>query len=207
VSIAGVDEAGRGPLAGPVVAAAVVLDPAHSIAGLKDSKLLKAAEREDLAAQIRHVAVAFALGRAEVEEIDALNILRASLLAMRRAVLALPMAPAGVWVDGPMRPVLSCASVTVVGGDRLVPAISAASILAKVARDAEMIGLDVRYPGYGLARHKGYATPAHHAALLRLGPSPIHRRSFAPVSVALQLSLAYSAGIASSKRLRRKANT
>lgn len=109
--IAGVDEAGRGPLAGPVVAAAVVLDPAHPIAGLKDSKLLKAAEREDLAAQIRHVAVAFALGRAEVEEIDALNILRASLLAMRRAVLALPMAPAGVWVDGPMRPILPGATL------------------------------------------------------------------------------------------------
>lgn len=121
---------------------------------------------------------------------------------------AAPLAPTGVWVDAPMRPELPCASVTVVGGDRLVPAISAASILAKVARDAEMVGLDDhRYPGYGLARHKGYATLAHHAALLLLGPSPIHHRSFAPVSVALQLSLAYAAWITSPKRLRQKANT
>ncbi len=180
--IAGVDEAGRGPLAGPVVAAAVVLDPARRIAGLRDSKLLRAREREALAFEIRYRALAFALGRAEVEEIDALNILRASLLAMQRAVLALPIAPAGAFIDGPVRPALPCATVAVVRGDRLVPEISAASILAKVARDAEMADLDGRYPGYGFAAHKGYPTPAHRAALLRLGPSPIHRRSFAPVA-------------------------
>ncbi len=184
-SIAGVDEAGRGPLAGPVVAAAVVLDRQRPVAGLADSKRLSAAQRERLSERIRRAATAYALGRAEVEEIDRLNILAASLLAMRRAVLALPAMPLAVWVDGPQHPDLPCRSVAVVRGDSLVGAVSAASILAKVARDAEMRVLDGRYPGYELALHKGYATPRHLARLRALGPSPVHRLSFAPVRALL----------------------
>jgi ribonuclease HII len=180
--VAGVDEVGRGPLAGPVVTAAVILDPARPIDGLRDSKALTPARREALAALIRERALAWALGRAEVEEIDAHNILRATLLAMERAVLALPVAPERVLVDGNQCPRVPWPVEAVVGGDALVPAISAASILAKVARDAEMVELDARYPGYGLAVHKGYPTREHREALARLGPSPIHRRSFGPVA-------------------------
>ena len=179
--LAGVDEAGRGPLAGPVVAAAVILDPSRPIEGLADSKKLSPGRRATLAERIRADALAWALGRAEVEEIDRINILQASLLAMSRAVAALGVAPARVQVDGNRCPALACPVEAVVGGDGLVPAIGAASILAKVARDRELERLDREYPGYGLARHKGYPTAAHLEALGRLGVSAIHRRSFAPV--------------------------
>jgi ribonuclease HII len=179
--VAGVDEVGRGPLAGPVVAAAVILDPARFIVGLADSKKLSEARREALAPIIREQALAWALGRAEVEEIDAINILQASLLAMRRAVLALSVAPEFALIDGNRCPELPCPSEAVVKGDSRVAAISAASIIAKVARDHEMVALDAQYPGYGLAGHKGYPSPMHLAALCKLGVTPIHRRSFAPV--------------------------
>ena len=182
VLVAGVDEVGRGPLAGPVVTAAVILDPARPIAGLRDSKTLAPARREALALLVRERALAWALGRAEVEEIDRWNILRATLLAMERAVLALPVAPDRVLVDGNRCPRVPCPVEAIVGGDGLVEAISAASIVAKVARDAEMVELDARYPGYGLAGHKGYPTREHLEALARLGPAPVHRRSFAPVA-------------------------
>ena len=183
LDIAGVDEVGRGPLAGPVVAAAVVLDPARPIEGLRDSKELVASQRDELAAIIYERAAACALGRAEVTEIDRINILRASLVAMRRAVEALPLTVRLAYVDGNIAPALRCATVTVVGGDAKVPAISAASIVAKVARDAEMIAAAAKYPGYGFEGHKGYATQVHLAALQRLGPTPLHRRSFAPVAL------------------------
>nr|VFJ48329.1 MAG: RNase HII [Candidatus Kentron sp. DK] len=179
--IAGVDEAGRGPLAGPVVAAAVILDPDNPIPGVGDSKKLSAGRREKLAILIRERSIAWALGRADAGEIDALNILQASLLAMRRAVLALPVAPVRVLVDGNRAPDLPFEVRTIVGGDGTEPAIGAASILAKVARDAEMVVLDGRYPQYGFARHKGYPTRAHVAALREHGPCPIHRFSFGPV--------------------------
>jgi ribonuclease HII len=179
--IAGVDEAGRGPLAGPVYAAAVILDPARPIPGLADSKKLSAANREELDQAIRTHALAWALGIATVEEIDALNILQASLLAMQRAVASLTMAPHLALVDGNRAPTLKCSVRTIVGGDATEPAISAASILAKVARDAEMQVLHARYPGYGFDRHKGYPTAAHVEALNELGVSPVHRRSFGPV--------------------------
>ncbi|MEK7191244.1 MAG: ribonuclease HII [Pseudomonadota bacterium] len=181
VRIAGVDEAGRGPLAGPVVAAAVILDPAKPIEGLADSKTLAPARREVLALQIRAQALAWALGTAGVEEIDRLNILQATLLAMRRAVEALPIYPELVLVDGNQPPALHCTVRTVVRGDATIPAISAASILAKVARDRTMAELDAVYPGYGFARHKGYPTAEHIQALGRLGATPEHRLSFAPV--------------------------
>ena len=184
IDVAGVDEAGRGPLAGPVVAGAVVLDPARPIDGLRDSKQLAAEEREELAKAIRERAFAVALGRAEVAEIDRINILRASLVAMRRAVDALAARVRVAYIDGNMAPMLRCATVTVVGGDAKVPAISAASIVAKVARDAEMVAAAKRYPGYGFEQHKGYATGRHLEALRRLGPTPLHRRSFAPVAQA-----------------------
>jgi len=180
--IAGVDEAGRGPLAGPVIAAAVILDEASPIDGLADSKILSAGRREELAILIRERALCWALGRAEVEEIDRINILRASLLAMQRAVAALSRSPELVLVDGNQAPELACQVQTVVRGDATVPAISAASILAKVARDAEMCELDALYPGYGFAQHKGYPTAAHLDALEKRGASAVHRRSFAPVS-------------------------
>ncbi len=179
--VAGVDEVGRGPLAGPVVAAAVILDPQRPIEGLADSKKLSEKRREVLAMEIRSGALAWALGRAEVAEIDELNILQASLLAMRRAVEALSPAAIHALVDGNRCPELPCSAEAIVGGDAKVPAISAASILAKVARDREMVALDARYPGYGLARHKGYPTKAHLIALAEQGVSEIHRRSFAPV--------------------------
>lgn len=188
--IAGVDEAGRGPLAGPVFAAAVILDRAWPIAGLADSKQLSAARRERLAAEIRAHALAWALGRADVAEIDRINILQASLLAMRRAVEGLSIAPDQVWIDGQQRlSGLVCPCWAIVKGDRCVPAISAASILAKVARDAELHELHERYPDYGFARHKGYPTVAHRDALRRLGPCPEHRRSFAPVAALLRESV------------------
>ncbi len=185
MKLAGVDEAGRGPLAGPVIAAAVILDPHQPITGLADSKVLTPASRERLAVEIRAKALAWAVGRAEVVEIDELNILQASLLAMRRAVLALSPQPDYAYVDGNQCPHLPCPVQAIVRGDATVAAISAASILAKVYRDAEMVTLDAVYPGYGLATHKGYPTAAHRAALIRLGVTPIHRRSFAPVKKCL----------------------
>jgi len=184
--VAGVDEVGRGPLAGPVVAAAVILDPARPIEGLADSKALSASRREVLAEQIREQALAWAVGRAEHEEIDRINILQASLLAMRRAVLSLAQAPEFALIDGNRCPQLPCPAQAIVKGDSTVAVISAASILAKVTRDAEMQALDAVYPGYGFAKHKGYPTKTHIAALARLGVTPIHRRSFAPVKKVLQ---------------------
>ncbi|MCP3867484.1 MAG: ribonuclease HII [Gammaproteobacteria bacterium] len=183
---AGVDEAGRGPLAGPVIAAAVILDPARPVDGLADSKKLTAARREALAVSIKEHAIAWALGRAEVEEIDQLNILHATMLAMQRAVEALPVGADKVLVDGNRCPELACPAEAIVGGDDLIAEISAASILAKVARDGEMVVLDTRYPGYGLAGHKGYPTKAHIAALHALGVTDIHRRTFGPVRRLLQ---------------------
>jgi len=179
--VAGVDEAGRGPLAGPVLAAAVILDPQRPVVGLADSKTLAPARREVLAGQIRAHALAWAVGSASVEEIDRLNILQASLLAMSRAVAALEPAPVEALIDGNQVPRLQCAARAIVRGDVTEPAISAASILAKVARDAEMCALDRAFPGYDFARHKGYPTPQHLAALERYGVSPAHRRSFGPV--------------------------
>jgi ribonuclease HII len=179
--IAGVDEVGRGPLAGPVVAAAVILDPARPIEGLADSKKLSEKRRIQLAEEIREKALAWALGRAEAEEIDEINILQASLLAMHRAVEALPIAPQHALIDGNRCPQLPCTAEAIIGGDATVPAISAASILAKVVRDLEMEALDRQYPGYGLAKHKGYPTKVHLEALEQLGVTPIHRRSFGPV--------------------------
>jgi ribonuclease HII len=183
--LAGVDEVGRGPLAGPVVAAAVILDPARPIEGLADSKKLSANRRAQLAVEIRERALAWSLGRAEVEEIDRINILQASLLAMQRAVGALSLLPELVLVDGNRCPSLACPVRAVVRGDSLVPAISAASIIAKVSRDQEMLELDALYPGYGLAQHKGYPCRTHVQALQTLGVLPIHRRSYAPVRRAL----------------------
>jgi ribonuclease HII len=184
--LAGVDEAGRGPLAGPVVAAAVILDTDRPIAGLRDSKRLSPLRRRQLALLIRERALAFALGLALPAEIDAINILQATLLAMRRALQGLAVHPVHIIIDGNKAPQLAdlfgdCRIETLVGGDDRVPAISAASILAKTWRDEHMTELDARFPGYGFARHYGYPTAAHVAALQRLGPCPIHRRSFAPV--------------------------
>ena len=186
--IAGVDEVGRGPLAGPVVTAAVILDPDNPIAGLTDSKKLTEKRREALVPIIQQHALSWALGRAEVHEIDQLNILQASLLAMRRAVMALPIAPQKVHVDGLHAPDLPYPVVTIIKGDLHDQAIAAASILAKVARDQEMLDLAQQYPGYDLAKHKGYPTAAHQQALMQLGPSAIHRKSFKPVQLALKLS-------------------
>ncbi len=179
--VAGVDEAGRGPLAGPVVAAAVILDEANPIAGLADSKVLSPARREELALLIRERALAWAVAEAQVEEIDRLNILQATLLAMQRAVAGLCLNPDVVLVDGNQLPSLACEAKAIVKGDATVPAISAASILAKVARDRTMNLLEDECPGYGFAQHKGYPTRDHMAALERLGVSRHHRRSFSPV--------------------------
>ncbi len=184
--LCGVDEAGRGPLAGSVFAAAVVLDPARRINGLADSKMLTAVVREKLSSRIRDRAIAWAIAEASVEEIDRINILRASLLAMQRAVEALGMHPEEVCVDGNMVPTVRFKCTAIVRGDQLVAAIAAASILAKVARDAQMAEMDQRYPGYGFASHKGYCTPEHLAALKAQGPCEIHRRSFEPVGVLLR---------------------
>jgi len=180
--IAGIDEAGRGPLAGPVVAAAVILDPERPIPGLRDSKLLSSARRDALAAEIRERSLAWAVGEADVAEIDALNILQATLLAMRRACDGLTLMPDEALVDGNRTPALRCPARAVVKGDRDIPAISAASILAKTVRDALLVELDRRYPEYGFAQHKGYGTASHLAALVAHGPCPAHRRSFAPVA-------------------------
>lgn len=185
--ICGVDEAGRGPLAGPVFAAAVVLDPERPIVGLDDSKKLSERKRERLAAEIKERAAAWAVAWASVEEIDRLNILQATLLAMGRAVAGLPRTPTEVLVDGNCCPSLDVPVRAIVGGDALVPEISAASILAKTARDAEMRRLHALYPDYALDRHKGYGTALHLEALRRHGPAPFHRRSFAPVRQLLDL--------------------
>ena len=188
--ICGVDEAGRGPLAGAVFAAAVILDPARPIAGLADSKLLSAKKRDQLAIDIRENAWAFFVASASVEEIDRINILQASLLAMQRAVNGLAMRPDKVLVDGLHVPKIDCASRAIVEGDRLIAEISAASILAKTVRDADMCAWDRRYPHYGFAQHKGYGTRLHMATLNRFGPCEIHRQSFAPVrAAAAQLRL------------------
>lgn len=181
----GVDEAGRGPLAGPVFAAAVILNPERVIPGLADSKVLNAATRERLQSEIKAHCLAWAVAQASVEEIDAINILQASLLAMRRAVEALCMTPEEVVVDGLHCPRVLMSVRAVVGGDALVPQISAASILAKTARDALMCELHLRYPDYGFAQHKGYATSEHLTALRQHGASPVHRQSFAPVRAVL----------------------
>ena len=184
--IAGTDEVGRGPLAGEVVAAAVILDPATPIPGLNDSKKLSDKQRQQLVILIKERALALAIGRSSVLEIDSLNILQASLLAMRRAVEALPLRPQLVYVDGNHLPDWRYKSKAIVRGDAKIPAIAAASVLAKVTRDREMEALDSLYPGYGLAKHKGYPTKQHLEALAKLGPSPIHRKSFAPVSALLR---------------------
>ena len=186
ILLCGVDEAGRGPLAGPVSAAAVILDDANPIAGLADSKKLSERQREQLAPVIRERALAWAVAWAEVEEIDQLNILQATLLAMRRAVLALPVQPQQVLVDGLHCPQTGLFSQAIVKGDSKVAAISAASILAKTARDKLMLQLHQQYPQYGFADHKGYPTAAHLAALREHGVSGVHRRSFKPVREMLQ---------------------
>jgi len=185
VLIAGVDEVGRGPLAGPVVAAAVILDPDRPVEGLMDSKKLSEKRREMLSLEIREKALAWAIARAEVAEIDALNILQASLLAMQRAVKQLPVVPQQVLVDGNRCPKLPYPAQAIVRGDDSVPAISAASIIAKVARDNEMIQMAQQYPGYGFEGHKGYPTKLHLQALEKLGVCPEHRRSFGPVKKCL----------------------
>ena len=184
--VCGVDEAGRGPLAGPVVAAAVILDPNNPIDGLNDSKKLSARRRERLKAEICAKALAWAVAEASVEEIDTINILHASMLAMQRAVEGLHITPKMAMIDGNRCPKLTMPSEAVVKGDSKVPAIAAASILAKVSRDREMAAFELIYPGYGIGGHKGYPTPVHLEALARLGPTPIHRRSFAPVRLAYE---------------------
>jgi ribonuclease HII len=187
--VCGVDEAGRGPIAGPVYAAAVILDPARRVNGLADSKVLTAERREVLAGRIRERAIAWAVAQASVDEIDRINILRASLLAMRRAVEALKIQPHEAWIDGQMCPDLACRARAIVDGDAKHKVISAASILAKTARDAEMCTLHERYPQYGFHQHKGYSTPEHLDALRRLGPCDVHRRSFDPVRVFFERDL------------------
>ena len=185
--IAGVDEAGRGPIAGAVFAGAVILDPKKPIAGLTDSKKLSEKQRNHLFDLIKERAIAWAIGRADHYEIDSINILQASLLAMQRAVAALSIQPHHAIIDGNVCPTLDCTCVAIIKGDETEPAISAASIIAKVLRDREMVELDSVYPGYGLAIHKGYPTKAHIKALDEIGISEIHRRSFKPVYERLQL--------------------
>lgn len=183
--VCGVDEAGRGPWAGPVSAAAVILSPDRLPAGINDSKALTAKRRDALEAEIKTCAIAWGVGFASVEEIEALNILQATGLAMCRAIAALAVAPAGALVDGNYRFDLPCPVETAVGGDGLSLSIAAASILAKTARDRLMVEMDAVYPGYGFAGHKGYSAPAHLAALKALGPCPIHRQSWAPIRALL----------------------
>ncbi|RMQ39973.1 Ribonuclease HII [Pseudomonas cichorii] len=185
--VAGVDEVGRGPLCGDVVTAAVILDPARPILGLNDSKKLTEARREKLFDEIREKALCWFVARAEVHEIDELNILHATMLAMKRAVEGLSITPRLALIDGNRCPQLSVPCAPVVQGDAKVPAIAAASILAKVTRDREMAAFELMYPGYGMGGHKGYPTPVHLEALARLGPTPIHRRSFAPVRAAWEV--------------------
>lgn len=180
--VAGVDEAGRGPLAGPVLAAAVILDPRNMIKGLADSKKLTEKKREQLFEEIYQSALAVGVGRTEVEEIDRINILQASMLAMQRAVAALLLQPQLALIDGNRCPILSCETKAIVRGDQTEPAISAASIIAKVTRDREMQQLDKQFPHYGFAKHKGYGTVEHMAMLELHGPCVIHRRSFGPVA-------------------------
>jgi ribonuclease HII len=180
--VCGVDEAGRGPLAGAVVAAAVILHPDRAIPGLADSKKLIARKRERLALEIKQQAWAWAVAEASVEEIDQLNILQASLLAMKRAVMSLSLVPDRVLVDGNQLPDLPYSVQAIIGGDASQPSISAASILAKTSRDAALIELDQRYPDYGFAQHKGYPTPQHLQAIRQYGVLPVHRKSFAPVA-------------------------
>ena len=184
--IAGVDEVGRGPLAGPVVTAAVILDPNRPILGLADSKKITEKRREILAAIIKQHALAWAIGRAEPEEIDQLNILQATLLAMKRAVESLSIVPSHALVDGNQAPNLMCPVTTIIKGDQTEPAIAAASIIAKVSRDKEMILMEESFPGYGFAKHKGYPTKMHQDALMKLGVSEIHRRSFKPVQLVIE---------------------
>jgi ribonuclease HII len=184
--VCGVDEAGRGPLAGPVYAAAVILDPARPIDGLADSKKLSERKRECLAVEIRDKALAFGIASASVEEIDRINILQATLLAMSRAVEALAVQPAEALIDGNRCPLLTMPARAIVRGDATEPAISAASILAKTARDAEMRRIHAAFPQYALDRHKGYDTAAHRAALSLYGPASFHRKSFAPVRALLE---------------------
>lgn len=183
---AGVDEAGRGPLAGDVYAAAVILDAGYNIEGLADSKTLSEKKRVLLAEQIKAHALSWSIAVATVEEIDRLNILQATLLAMKRAVEGLSVQPALAWVDGNQSPRLSCRVQTVIKGDSLIPAISAASILAKTARDEDLQRLHLLYPQYAFDQHKGYGTALHMARLKQYGPSPVHRRSFAPVRACLE---------------------
>ena len=184
--VCGIDEAGRGPLAGPVCAAAVILDPARPIEGLNDSKQLSEKRRDALAPLIRERAMAWALGWASVEEIDEINIRQANFRAMCRAFEGLGIRPMHALVDGKDPPPLGCKVTCIIGGDALEPAISAASILAKTARDALMVELCAQYPGYGFSQHKGYGSAMHLEALRRLGPSPAHRRTFAPVRALLE---------------------
>jgi ribonuclease HII len=186
--ICGVDEAGRGPLAGPVYAAAVILDPARPIDGLRDSKKLTEAKRDELATQIKAQALAWAIAKCTESEIDRLNILQASMLAMRRAIKALKVAPTLALIDGNRCPVIPIKSEAIIQGDDKVPAISAASILAKTARDAALIKLHKRYPHYGFDQHKGYPTELHLERLRLHGVSPVHRRSYAPVRLLLAAS-------------------
>lgn len=184
--IAGVDEAGRGPLAGPVYAAAVILDPNNPIEGLKDSKKLTESARVRLAKEIKERALAWSIAFVDAEEIDRINILQASLLAMQRAVAALPITPTRIIVDGNQVPYFAIPAHAIIGGDNIEPAISAASILAKVTRDEVMVAMDAQYPGYGFAGHKGYPTAAHRRVLEVLGPCAIHRKSFGPVARLLE---------------------
>lgn len=183
--VAGVDEVGRGPLAGPVVTAAVILDPNNPIEGLDDSKKLTEKRREQLEPIIKANALAWALGRCEPAEIDDINILQATLLAMKRAVENLEIMPTHALIDGNKAPDLACPTTTIIKGDQKEQCIAAASILAKVARDREMVEMDKLYPGYGFAKHKGYPTEQHQQALHELGASNIHRRSFKPVQKVL----------------------
>ncbi len=181
VLVCGVDEVGRGPLCGAVVTAAVILDPDQPIEGLNDSKMLSEKKREALFDEIKAKALCWSIGRAEVEEIDELNILRATMLAMTRAVEGLSIKPGMALIDGNRCPKLNCPAEAIIKGDGRIPEISAASIIAKVTRDREMSEMDKLYPGYGIAGHKGYPTKAHIEALKVLGVTPIHRRSFKPV--------------------------
>ncbi|MFA6038010.1 MAG: ribonuclease HII [Legionellales bacterium] len=187
VLIAGVDEAGCAPLAGPVVAAAVILDPNKPIAGLADSKVLSQKKREALFEIIQRDALAVGVGLATPAEIDEINILRAALLAMERAVADLKIAPEFAQVDGRNKPKLACKVEAIIGGDALIPAISAASIIAKVTRDAMMVEMDAKHPEYGFAQHKGYPTKMHVEALQKFGVLDIHRRSFRPVRLLLEV--------------------
>jgi len=199
--VAGVDEAGRGPLAGPVMAAAVILDDQNPIAGLADSKQLSAIKRDQLFDEIRAKALCFAVAQASVDEIDQLNILQATLLAMRRAVLALRLPPKLVLVDGNRLPVLPMRCEAIVKGDSLIAAISAASILAKVTRDRWCDEVELSYPAYGFAQHKGYGTAQHLAALQAHGACPLHRKSFAPVRDVLATGTEHGEVLAAQRRV------